>query len=758
MVLFRRGGRGIWLKYTILFLVLFINSLLAYGEVGTVDNFKDESNPFNITFLADEIQQNFLEIPIYSEVENISLNLNGYYSFNSSKLFNRWTLDNIITDSVGNNHFTDVSTLLYDDPRNNNTLNFDKSGLFNETTLISQEHILFNENKSLCLYFKTNGSIDQMPIITDGTFDSNEHWTIRIQADGTIRALFEVSNTDYHITSIDSFDTNEWFLMCFSYDANTNFMVLYINQSLQGTVDISSHLDNIGALKKVYLGADSEGGSNKFKGHIDDIRVYKKALLIGDVNNIYNEYKPYSISNLNITLDNQTLYYKSGMSNHSVNFSLDVSEINNILNDGCVCENCSIEDNYCNVPINFYSETAGILNITITNSTYNYGIDDCSIYTYPVYNITYYDEITTSPIFATTQYNLNVVSPFSQEITGTFSNVYSNTFCSLANNTLEYDVSGSFNVQKSGYESKIIQANEENPFIFSYNPITNYSVYLTDTTNASQVTFTVKNFVTKNLLSNVNIYMYQFLDGSYQLINQKQTDITGKSVFDYIEDKEYLFNFSKSSYTTLSTILNPITSATYDVFLTPDRVLNESEPMSRVIITATPQVFYEGNNNITINIYSPYDELLYYSYYIEYPGGTGYDIGAIDSGETFVYNFNIVGASLFDSVRLKINYSSDLIGVQSNIYEFEILQPAGNYTMIHNKNETYGLGLFERLFISIFIVLLIVGLSTLMSQTVSGLFIGFTLFGYFVYIGFIPIWSILISIFVLLILLSGRSK
>ena len=57
------------------------------------------------------------------------------------------------------------------------------------------------------------------------------------------------------------------------------------------------------------------------------------------------------------------------------------------------------------------------------------------------------------------------------------------------------------------------------------------------------------------------------------------------------------------------------------------------------------------------------------------------------------------------------------------------------------------LGLFERIFIATLVVLMIVGITTLVGQPVTGSIFGLFIWSYFVAVGFIPIWAILIPIF-----------
>jgi hypothetical protein len=78
--------------------------------------------------------------------------------------------------------------------------------------------------------------------------------------------------------------------------------------------------------------------------------------------------------------------------------------------------------------------------------------------------------------------------------------------------------------------------------------------------------------------------------------------------------------------------------------------------------------------------------------------------------------------------------------------------------MISNRDTTYGLGLLERLFISVFIVLLVVGIATLIGQPVAGFGIGLLIFGYLTFIGFTPLWAVLLTITIGFIIIGSKPE
>lgn len=88
----------------------------------------------------------------------------------------------------------------------------------------------------------------------------------------------------------------------------------------------------------------------------------------------------------------------------STNVSMNISYLNDILKNGCLCSGCNLTETTCNIPLIFHSDAIGILNVNSINITYAYGIDNCSN-SYGIssnataLNISYYDAISSlSPV------------------------------------------------------------------------------------------------------------------------------------------------------------------------------------------------------------------------------------------------------------------------------------------------------------------------------------------------------------------------
>lgn len=277
--------------------------------------------------------------------------------------------------------------------------------------------------------------------------------------------------------------------------------------------------------------------------------------------------------------------------------------------------------------------------------------------------------------------------------------------------------------------------------------------------NTSETTFTVTDSYTSELLDSVLCSMYRMINESWVPVESKYTNIVGSVTFNYKPLKRYRFYFTRGGYEDYIFYLDPILLDSYDISITPLYSFNGSQDYDKIALVYSPYVFYENqDNNFTFLIQSPYGELNSYGYDITYPSGTQSNSGSNSIGEQLYSNFTITGANFNDTVRVHYYYSTTLAGLREFTYYYPIIvsEAIGNNTMIKNKYRTYGLGLFERLFLSTFFVLLFVGVATLIGQPIAGFGLGMFIFGFMVHIGFIPLWSILISIAIGIIIIGSQ--
>ena len=273
----------------------------------------------------------------------------------------------------------------------------------------------------------------------------------------------------------------------------------------------------------------------------------------------------------------------------------------------------------------------------------------------------------------------------------------------------------------------------------------------------STTLFTIKDKDSSELLQSVYGTMYRKVDGTWTTMESKYSDISGKIQFSYVPYVEYKFLLTKDSYSPYTFNLNPILFTEYDILMEKDVSNNQSQDFDKTAIYYYPKEFYNGRaNKFTFMIHNPYAELDLYGYTLIYPGGTKSNSGTNTVGEILNNSFTIVGATNTNRVRIDYYYETDIAGLRNFTAYHSII--VGNNTMVSNRDNTYGLGILERIFISVVIVMLVVGIATLIGQPVAGFGFGLLIFGFLSFIGFVPLWAILLPVTVGFIILGSQSR
>lgn len=279
--------------------------------------------------------------------------------------------------------------------------------------------------------------------------------------------------------------------------------------------------------------------------------------------------------------------------------------------------------------------------------------------------------------------------------------------------------------------------------------------------NTEETILTILDSDTAATVEGASIIMERTINSTWQTVESRNSDITGRAQFNYILSTKYRFTVTKSGYDTKIFTLDPILFSSYDVYINKILSLNNTLDYDQVIISISPTTYEMGTNVFTIMFYSPYDNLITYGYNLSYPTGVAGGSGTSTSGESFSRAFNVTPQP-FDTVTLNYFYQSDVSGFKNFTVSYPINyinNNTYNMTMMSNKNKTYGLGLLERILIATMLILLVVGLGTLYGKALPSLVIGILLWGYFSYIGFIPFWAIALPLVAgLLLLIFGGNQ
>lgn len=347
--------------------------------------------------------------------------------------------------------------------------------------------------------------------------------------------------------------------------------------------------------------------------------------------------------------------------------------------------------------------------------------------------------------------NVYITSNVSITLTGADENTYYTS-------TGKYFLS---NITDGNYTVKVVDV-AGNYSLSSYyitvadNSYQTLNTYLT--ADAEQVVFTVTDSLTSASLEGATFSQSKLINATYTLIESKSTDITGKAQFNYISTAKYRFIISLTGYTSKTFYLDPILFSTYTVSLDPE-ISSDIEPQySHVEIEFYPVNFTNNANNTLNVLFSSFSGALN-TYYLNmtYKNKSAYFSGSNAYGSDDTLYLLIENATITDTVNISYGYDT----VLGKAYDFKatyyiINSSSGNQTINDNRIDDYGLGWFERVTIALFVVLLVSGLVGFVSGYAPALGVGLLLSGYFTFINFIPLWGLILSGFVGIIILTSR--
>ena len=187
-----------------------------------------------------------------------------------------------------------------------------------------------------------------------------------------------------------------------------------------------------------------------------------------------------------------------------------------------------------NQPINvtFHSDTAGILQVNLTNATYSYGIDNCTGISIPsnsTFNISTYDQKTNLPITSNGTFNIYYSGIDINNPENLYYNVIPNKqsfqFCqypawaNLGGNIVS-------TLTSSGYQA------------FGFNRYgeyfrQNFTAYLLPIeTTSNYITYTIQDSASTTLkLQNALMQCYKIIAGVPTLTNEGLSDVAGQILF-----------------------------------------------------------------------------------------------------------------------------------------------------------------------------------------------------------------------------------
>jgi len=293
------------------------------------------------------------------------------------------------------------------------------------------------------------------------------------------------------------------------------------------------------------------------------------------------------------------------------------------------------------------------------------------------------------------------------------------------------------------------------------NSFQTFNVYL-NTLTSNNAIFTVVDINTAAPIQGAiaSIETQPFINQSYVFIGAVATDVTGQFLLNYIQFQNYRISISATGYITKTFNLTPVISSTYQVQLTPTTIVNVSDNYQDVQVQVDPWVAYAGTPfNFTYLIAAPSGNLQQFNYTITNNYNTSFSLsgssnnafGGILNDSFIVQNTTLANLSII--VQYKYILSSGLAFTFMRIIP---IQPAPGASTSAGVGGA-GLSLWDRILISVLVVVMFAGIITWFSNEVFGGVLAICIFGYFILTGFLPLWAGAISITVLFVFVAGAS-
>lgn len=277
--------------------------------------------------------------------------------------------------------------------------------------------------------------------------------------------------------------------------------------------------------------------------------------------------------------------------------------------------------------------------------------------------------------------------------------------------------------------------------------------------------FTIRDFDSSATLPGATITQSTIINGSSVLVDTKISDITGRAQFTYTSYTNYQFTVSLTGYTTQYFNLSPILFTSYNIRL---QKITSLSPASTPDFTSVSVSYYtsngyliffnQANNTLYWIITSPIGSLVNYSLNISTPNGDYLQAGNNAIGETFNQTFQITNANLTDRVKISYCYQTTTSANKCFRYPYLIEDVHSNRSIMGNLNQTYGMGVFERTLIATVINAVGSGVFYALGGLMAGLPMTLFLMVLFYKSGFIPLWGILPSMLVGIVLIIGGTR
>lgn len=456
-------------------LVLLVLCSIIYAAIGVVTTFTNGLSKENYTFSTDVNITRFINIPLYSYISNMTLNMTG--------LEQNFTLQ---YQEIADQNSFNVSVYFYSNYTKNRDANY-------AIWQVRHGH-------------QDNGEPTYNVTVPEDCFSLD-----------TLQLRFKSDVGGLKFSWGECYNGSDWYQI--THTASNQ------GEGSGGTpypYPLSLNDTNYGT------GA-SWSGTNWINGAGSD--AWRHAAVIFEEGIFWINTHPINISIYN-PLGNSFLYRHEGVLNITTEASLNITMLNNVLSNGCNCTNCSISGGNCAVPLTF-SATPGILEVQLLHANYTYGLDSCTnSFNIPsnatALNITFYDpsdaltDVTYEAVLDydyTTTYNYNFsTSDIANNITMC---IYPNWATFYTDALIDYD-NNSYNT----YQMQLSNATQ-NILLYTQTETTPVTFYVKDVgTQAVENAF-------------IQILKWDVGTNSYKLTEILRTDSLGSAVGNIVLNTEF---------------------------------------------------------------------------------------------------------------------------------------------------------------------------------------------------------------------------
>lgn len=415
-----------------------------------------------------------------------------------------------------------------------------------------------------------------------------------------------------------------------------------------------------------------------------------------------------------------------------------------------------------NITYNFSVNTSFYIIPIIKNHIYNFTYDK---FGYAISSQTYNSNQSTYQSFQGFVYTTNSISMYFFDET-TYSVIYENVTITISGLTenIYYSANGSYYVDNLPDYTYTLKFRSGNYTLKTYivsvanRSYQNLNVYLTR--EAGTTIFSITDEQTGSIIENAFVNVEKIINGSYTTTESKYSDITGRVQIVYTIGANYRFTISKTSYVTKQFTLNPILFSAYSILLTPTLSQTNTNDYDLIGLTYTPKTFINNQlNNFTFIITAPTGVLEYYNISLKFRNNISSGRGSNSYGGTIPLQINISGATYNEKVQVNYTYKAVNIAKKNFVFYYEIIgaNNTGNNTFTNLITNSYGLGLFEKALLTMIVVVLVAGFSFALAGLGGALSMGLLVEGIAVYMGYLPLSSILVSVLVGLVLIVASS-